>query len=98
MPADALLGGVEGQGFVQMMRELPRERLIIGVQAVYGAKGALDATVKYVQERQAFWPADRPVPEHALHAGPMRQRHRRRRGVFECQRGAYERGELTPRP
>ena len=37
-----------------MMRELPRERLIIGVQAVHGAKGALDATLKYVQERQAF--------------------------------------------
>ena len=54
VPADALLGGVEGQGFVQMMRELPRERLIIGVQAVHGAKGALDATLKYVLERQAF--------------------------------------------
>ena len=54
VPADALLGGVEGQGFVQMMRELPRERLIIGVQAVHGAQGALDATLKYVQERQAF--------------------------------------------
>ena len=54
VPLDALLGGVEGQGFVQMMRELPRERLIIGVQAVHGAKGALDLTVRYVQERQAF--------------------------------------------
>ncbi len=54
VPTNALLGGVEGQGFVQMMRELPRERLVIGVQAVYGAKGTLDATVKYVQERQAF--------------------------------------------
>lgn len=54
VPLDALLGGVEGQGFVQMMRELPRERLIIGVQALHGAKGALDATLKYVQERQAF--------------------------------------------
>ena len=54
VPQDALLGGVEGQGFVQMMRELPRERLIIGVQGVNGAKGALDVTLKYVQERQAF--------------------------------------------
>ena len=54
VPADALLGDVEGQGFVQMMRELPRERLIIGVQGVGGAKGALDVTLKYVQERQAF--------------------------------------------
>lgn len=54
VPADALLGGMEGQGFVQMMRELPRERLIIGVQAVHGAKGALATTLQYVQERQAF--------------------------------------------
>lgn len=54
VPADALLGGVEGQGFVQMMRELPRERLIIGVQGLHAAHGALDVTLKYVQERQAF--------------------------------------------
>ncbi|MDR0203253.1 MAG: acyl-CoA dehydrogenase family protein [Delftia acidovorans] len=54
VPADALLGGVEGQGFVQMMHELPRERLIIGVQALYGARGALDATLEYVQQREAF--------------------------------------------
>ena len=54
VPLDALLGGVEGQGFAQMMRELPRERLIIGVQAVHGAQGALDVTQRYVQERQAF--------------------------------------------
>ena len=54
VPLDALLGGAEGQGFAQMMRELPRERLIIGVQAVHGAQGALDVTQRYVQERQAF--------------------------------------------
>ena len=54
VPADALLGGVEGQGFEQMMRELARERLIIGVQAVHAAKGALACTQAYVQERQAF--------------------------------------------
>ena len=54
VPADALLGGVEGQGFVQMMRELPRERLIIAVQGLNAAKGALDATVRYVREREAF--------------------------------------------
>ncbi|MBA4256443.1 MAG: acyl-CoA dehydrogenase [Polaromonas sp.] len=54
VPADALLGGVEGQGFVQMMRGLPRERLTIGVQGLHAAKGALDVTLAYVQERQAF--------------------------------------------
>src|SRR5690606_10891953 len=46
--------GEEGQGFVMMMKELPRERLIIGVQSLGHAKGARDLTVRYVQEREAF--------------------------------------------
>jgi len=53
IPADCLLGE-EGQGFTYMMRELPRERLIISLQGVYLAKGARDLTVRYVQERMAF--------------------------------------------
>ncbi len=53
VPADALLGK-EGEGFVQMMKELPRERLIIAVQALGMAQGARDRTVQYVQEREAF--------------------------------------------
>jgi acyl-CoA dehydrogenase len=53
VPADALLGE-EGQGFVYMMKELPRERLIIALQAINLAKGARNLTVRYVQERKAF--------------------------------------------
>jgi acyl-CoA dehydrogenase len=53
VPADCLLGE-EGQGFVYMMRELPRERLIISYQGLYHAMGARDLTVRYVQERKAF--------------------------------------------
>lgn len=51
--ADQILGG-EGRGFANMMNELPRERLILGVGAVAAAEGALERTVAYVQERQAF--------------------------------------------
>lgn len=51
--ADQILGG-EGRGFINMMNELPRERLILGVGAVAAAEGALERTVEYVQERQAF--------------------------------------------
>lgn len=50
---DQILGG-EGRGFINMMNELPRERLILGVGAVAAAEGALERTVEYVQERQAF--------------------------------------------
>ena len=53
VPADALLGE-EGQGFVYLMQELPRERLGIAATAVGAAKGALQITIDYVNERQAF--------------------------------------------
>jgi acyl-CoA dehydrogenase len=53
VPAEALLGE-EGQGFGYLMQELPRERLGIAATAVGAAKGALQLTVDYVGERQAF--------------------------------------------
>lgn len=52
--ADALLGGVEGQGFFQLMADLPYERLIIGVTALASMEGAYQATLDYVRERKAF--------------------------------------------
>jgi acyl-CoA dehydrogenase len=54
VPASALLGEAEGQGFIQIMQELPRERLAIAIQSVAAAQGARDLTVRYVGERQAF--------------------------------------------
>jgi acyl-CoA dehydrogenase len=53
VPASALLGE-EGQGFIYLMRELPRERLVIGALGVAAARGALDLTLRYVQERELF--------------------------------------------
>ena len=53
IPADALLGE-EGKGFAMMMEELPRERLVVGIQALGLAKGARDLALRYVQEREAF--------------------------------------------
>lgn len=54
VPADHLLGEVEGQGFRQLMAELPRERLIIAVSSVISMQKALEATLAYVKERKAF--------------------------------------------
>ncbi len=54
MPADRLLGGVEGQGFFQLMSDLPYERTIIGVMAAAAMEGAYAATLAYVREREAF--------------------------------------------
>jgi long-chain-acyl-CoA dehydrogenase len=49
-----LLGETEGQGFAQMMRQLPQERLVIGCGAVGAMEGAVERTIAYAKERQAF--------------------------------------------
>jgi acyl-CoA dehydrogenase len=54
VPVANLLGGTEGQGFYQLMGDLPYERLIIGVAALAAMEGAYEATLAYVRERQAF--------------------------------------------
>lgn len=61
------------QGFVQIMRELRRERLTIGVQGLHGAKGALavslqmcrkarpsDSRSRSSRTRASSWPRSRP--------------------------------------
>ena len=49
-----ILGGEEGKGFYQMMQQLPQERLIIGCGAVGAMEGAVERTIEYCKERQAF--------------------------------------------
>ncbi len=49
-----LLGGDEGRGFYQMMQQLPQERLIIGCGAVGAMEGAVERTIDYCREREAF--------------------------------------------
>lgn len=53
LPATALLGE-EGQGFIYLMQELARERLVIAALAAAAARGALDLTIDYVQQRKLF--------------------------------------------
>jgi acyl-CoA dehydrogenase len=54
LPAEALLGPVEGQGFIQLMSELPQERLIVATAAIGAIERALRLTIDYVKERKAF--------------------------------------------
>ncbi|MDI9916560.1 acyl-CoA dehydrogenase family protein [Rhodococcus sp. IEGM 1379] len=54
VPVENLLGGVEGKGFAQLMEQLPRERLTIGIEAIAMAEAAVLETVKYAKERTAF--------------------------------------------
>lgn len=54
LPEDALIGGAQGQGMRQLMQELPKERLIIGIECMAMIESALAATLDYVRERKAF--------------------------------------------
>ena len=54
LPAEGLLGPEEGQGFVQLMNELPQERLIVCTAAIGMIERALRLTIDYVKERKAF--------------------------------------------
>lgn len=54
VPQTNLLGAEEGQGFYQLMRQLPWERLAIAITALGNIDFALAETIRYVQERKAF--------------------------------------------
>src|SRR5213596_13164 len=67
VPADHLLGR-EGVGFYEVMRVFQRERLVAGLHAIGMADRALDDTMAYVRERQAFGAplSDKQVVRHKL--------------------------------
>ena len=54
VPAENLLGGVEGKGFKIAMKALDGGRIGIAAQAVGIAQGALNEAVRYVKERIQF--------------------------------------------
>lgn len=54
IPADQLLGPTEGKGFVQLMSQLPYERLLLAVPAAAVIETAVALTVDYTRQRKAF--------------------------------------------
>ncbi|MFK7938843.1 MAG: acyl-CoA dehydrogenase family protein [Roseovarius sp.] len=72
IPPENILGGDEGQGFVQMMQQLPQERLIIACGAQGALEGGMARTIEYAKERQAF-------------GGPILQFQNTRFKLAECQ-------------
>ncbi|WP_299676577.1 acyl-CoA dehydrogenase family protein [uncultured Roseobacter sp.] len=71
IPPENILGGEEGQGFYQMMQQLPQERLIIACGAVGAMEGAVERTIAYCKEREAF-------------GGPLTQFQNTRFKLAEC--------------
>jgi alkylation response protein AidB-like acyl-CoA dehydrogenase len=60
-PSDALLGGVEGRGFAQMMRGLEIGRIQVAARALGVARAAFDDALRYAQERESF---GKPIWRH----------------------------------
>ena len=54
VPEENLIGGEEGHGFVQLMMNLPLERLSIGVCAAAAGEAAFKWTLEYTSNREAF--------------------------------------------
>ena len=54
VPAENILGGVEGQGFIQLMTQRPTERLAVAITAVTSAEYAVELATRYAKEREAF--------------------------------------------
>lgn len=54
VPATNLLGGVEGHGFKQLMRDLQQERLTVAIGAQETAAAALREALRFTRERKAF--------------------------------------------
>lgn len=53
VPEENVLGG-EGAGFLNLVKNLPQERLSIAITGTASAQAAFDWTVEYVTEREAF--------------------------------------------
>lgn len=60
-PADAVLGGVEGRGFAQMMKGLETGRLQVAARALGVGRAALEDSLAYAQERESF---GKPIWQH----------------------------------
>jgi alkylation response protein AidB-like acyl-CoA dehydrogenase len=61
VPADAVLGGVEGRGFAQMMQGLEVGRIQVAARAIGVARAAFDDAFAYAQQRHTF---GKPIIEH----------------------------------
>jgi Acyl-CoA dehydrogenases len=61
VPAANLIGGVEGQGFAQVMTGFEAERLNLAARALGLARAAFEDAIAYAQQRVTF---GKPIAEH----------------------------------
>ena len=93
LPADNLIGGVEGQGFYQATGGLELGRINVAARGVGVAEGALQLATEYAQIRKTF---GKPICEHQaiqLKLGEMATRVEAGRLLLENAAKIYDRGE-----
>ncbi|MGQ0664082.1 MAG: acyl-CoA dehydrogenase family protein [Pseudomonadota bacterium] len=93
VPADNLIGGVEGRGFQQIMAGLELGRINVAARGVGVAQAALDEAVRYAQVRKTF---GKPIAEHqAIQSmlADMATRTEAARLLVERAARAYDQGE-----
>ena len=93
LPADNLIGGVEGQGFFQATGGLELGRINVAARGVGLAEGSLRLATQYAQERETM---GKPIAEHQaiqLKIGEMVTRARAARLLTLDAAAAYDRGE-----
>lgn len=93
IPADQLIGGVEGQGFFQATGGLELGRVNVAARGAGIAEGALRLATDYAQTRQTM---GKPIAEHQaiqLKLGEMVTRARAARLLTMDAAAAYDRGE-----
>jgi alkylation response protein AidB-like acyl-CoA dehydrogenase len=61
VPAENLIGGVEGEGFKQVMTGLEAERLNVAARGLGLARAAFEEAIRYAQRRVTF---GKPIAEH----------------------------------
>lgn len=93
VPADRLVGGVEGRGLQQILSGLELGRINVAARGVGVAQAALDEATSYSQVRKTF---GKPICEHQaiqLYLGEMATRVEAARLLVENAARAYDRGE-----
>src|SRR5690606_8751847 len=93
VPANRLVGGVEGRGLQQILSGLELGRINVAARGVGVAQAALDEATAYSQIRKTF---GKPICEHQaiqLYLGEMATRTEAARLLVENAARAYDRGE-----
>lgn len=96
VPTANLLGAQEGQGFYQLMQQLPQERLQIGAQAIAMVERALAVTIDYVKERKAFGKAVIEFQNTQFKLAELKTEAIVGRTFYDWCTGEHLQGRLTP--